>query len=77
MALAGFIICLILLAAAGICMPTRPRASGALFILLGVWSSVLRLSAGSGARPVPWLAALAIGAFWIALGTRYILRKPA
>jgi len=76
MALAGFIIWLILLAAAGICMPTRPRASGALFILLGVWSSVLRLSAGS-ARPVPWLAALAIGVFWIALGTRYLLRRPA
>ena len=76
MALAGFIIWLILLAAAGICMPTRPRASGALFILLGVWSSVLRLSAGS-VRPVPWLAALAIGVFWIALGTRYLLRRPA
>ncbi len=77
MALAGFVVWLTLLAAAGICVPTRPRASGALFILLGVWSSVLRLSAGSGARPVPWLAALALGVFWIALGTRYLLRKPA
>ena len=76
MALAGFVIWLILLAAAGICMPTRPRASGALFILLGVWSSVLRLAAGE-VRPIPWLAALGIGVFWIALGTRYLLRRPA
>jgi hypothetical protein len=77
MALAGFVIWLMLLAAAGIYMPTRPRAAGALFILLGVWSSVLRLSAGSGARLGPWLAALAIGVFWIALGMRYFLRRPA
>jgi hypothetical protein len=77
MALAGFVVWLMLLAAAGICMPTRPRTSGALFILLGVWSSVLRLSAGGGVRPVPWIAALGIGVFWIALGTRYLLRRPA
>ena len=77
MALAGFVVWLMLLAAAGICMPTRPRTSGALFVLLGIWSSVLRLSAGGAARPVPWIAALGIGVFWIALGTRYLLRRPA
>jgi hypothetical protein len=77
MALAGFVVWLTLLAAAGICMPTHPRTSGALFVLLGIWSSVLRFSAGSAARPVPWIAALGVGAFWIALGTRYLLRPPA
>jgi hypothetical protein len=76
-ALVGFVIWLMLLAAAGISLPARPRASGALFILLGIWSSVLRLSAGGDAPPVSWLAALGIGVFWIALGTRYLLRTPA
>ena len=77
MPLAGFVVWLMLLAAAGMCLPTRPRTSGALFILLGIWSSVLRLSASGESRPVPWLAALGIGVFWIALGTRYLLRRPA
>ena len=76
MALAGFVIWLTLLALAGICLPRRPRVSGALFILLGIWSSVLMFAAGGHARPVPWLAVLGIGVFWIALGTRY-LRRPA
>jgi hypothetical protein len=76
-ALAGFVIWLTLLAAAGMCMPTRPRTSGALFILLGIWSFVLRLAAGGDVRPVPWLAALGIGVFWIALGIRYLLKRPA
>ena len=77
MALAGFVVWLLLLAAAGICMPRRPRTSGALFVLLGIWSSALRFSAGGAARPVPWIAALGIGVFWIALGTRYLLKRPA
>jgi hypothetical protein len=77
MALSGFVIWLILLAAAGIRMPARPRASGALFILLGIWSSVLRLAANGEVRPIPWLAALGIGVFWSALGARYLLRRPA
>jgi hypothetical protein len=77
MALAGFVIWLTLLAAAGICLPTRPRLSGAFFILLGIWSSVLRLAARGEARPLPWIAALGIGVFWIALGARYLVRRPA
>jgi hypothetical protein len=77
MALAGFVIWLTLLAAAGICLPTRPRLSGAFFILLGIWSSVLRLAARGEARPLPWIAAFGIGVFWIALGARYLVRRPA
>jgi hypothetical protein len=77
MALAGFVVWLTLLAAAGICMPTRPRMAGALFILLGVWSSVLKFSARGAARPVSWVAAFGMGAFWMALGTRYLLRRAA
>jgi len=77
MALTGFVIWLMLLAAAGMCMPTRPRTSGALFILLGIWSSVLRLTASGNVRPLPWLAAIGIGVFWMALGTRYLLRRAA
>jgi hypothetical protein len=77
MALAGFVIWLALLATAGMCLPTRPRTTGAFFILLGIWSSVLRLAASGNARPLPWLAALIIGVFWLALGARYLVRRPA
>jgi hypothetical protein len=76
-ALAGFVIWLVLLAAAGVCVPTRPRTSGVFFILLGLWSSVMRLLSIGAARPLPWFAALGMGLFWIALGTRYLVRRPA
>jgi hypothetical protein len=77
MAFAGFVIWLTLLATAGTCLPTRPRTSGLFFILLGVWSSVMRLVASGESRPLPWLAALGIGVFWVVLGTRYLVRRPA
>lgn len=74
MALTGFVIWLGLLAAAGLCFPRRPQMTGVLFILLGVWSSVLRLAASGGARPVPWFTALGMGAVWFAIGISHIRR---
>lgn len=76
MGLAGFVIWLTLLATAGICLPTRPRASGLFFILLGLWSSVMRLLSIGAARPLPWFTAIGMGVFWIALGARYMVRRP-
>ena len=77
MALTGFVIWLALLAAAGLCFPTRQRASGVFFILLGAWSAVMRLAAARTTQPLPWAAALALATFWLALGLRQIVRRPA
>ena len=77
MALGGFVIWLVLLAAAGLCFPTRARASGILFILLGAWSAVLRLTAAGTTQLLPWAAASALAAFWFALGIRQLVRQPA
>ena len=68
----GFTIWLGLLSAAGLCFPRRPHVTGMLFILLGVWSVVLRLAALGGARPVPWGVALGTGVIWFALGIRLL-----
>ena len=46
-----------LLAAAGLCYPRRPRATGALFIILGVFSIVL----GFLHNPDRWLAPVGAG----------------
>ena len=77
MALAGFVIWLIAPGRGGDLYADASPCVRRVVHPAGVWSSVLRLSAGGAARPVPWIAALGIGVFWIALGTRYLLRRPA
>lgn len=74
MALTGLLIWLAVLTAAGLCFPRRPHITGILFILLGVWSSILRLVASGSARPVPWFTALGMGAVWFAIGISHIRR---
>ena len=74
MALMGFVVWLGLLAAAGLCFPRRPHVTGVLFILLGVWSSVLRFGANGGARPLPWLSVLAAGGIWLGIGISHLVR---
>jgi len=67
----GFACWLAILMAAGLCYPRKPRASGALFLLLGVWSvflQVLSNPAGSVLRAV-WFPA-----FWFVLGVSYLVR---
>jgi hypothetical protein len=60
----------LLLTAAALCYPRRPRLSGALFIVLGGWSIVLRSFSGPGSG----LLALGSGAFWVVLGVSYLVR---
>ena len=56
---------LALAAVAGLCYPRRPRTAGVLFIVLGLFSTMLVLVFNDGNL----LAALGAGAFWIGLGT--------
>jgi hypothetical protein len=67
----GFACWLAILMAAGLCYPRKPRASGALFLLLAVWSVFLQIlssPAGSVLRAV-WFPAC-----WFALGLSYLIR---
>lgn len=63
-----------LLAAAGLCYPRRPRTSGALFIALGLFTTILVLVLSHGSL----LAAVGAGVFWIGLGISYVVkyRRP-
>ena len=74
MPLTGFVIWLGLLAAAGLCFPRRPRLTGLLLIVLGVWSVVLRFWAPGSARPVSIAIALGAGVVWFALGIRHLVK---
>jgi asparagine N-glycosylation enzyme membrane subunit Stt3 len=74
MPLTGFAIWLGLLAAAGLSFPRRPRLAGLLFIVLGVWSIVLRFASVGSARPVSIGIALGAGVVWFAVGIRQLLK---
>jgi hypothetical protein len=70
----GFTIWLGLLAAAGLCFPRRPRLAGLLFVVLGVWSIVLRFVSLSSAGPASIGVALGAGVVWFAVGLRQLLK---
>ena len=70
----GFSIWLIVLAAAGLMFPRRPRLSGALFILLGLLSTALQLVARGNLRPNTVAIALGVAGVWFAIGIRQVRR---
>jgi hypothetical protein len=67
----GFVCWFGILAVAGLCYPRRPRTSGTVFILLGVWSLILQLTART---PVSVLHAFWFAALWFGLGVSYLIR---
>jgi hypothetical protein len=59
-----------LLTAAGLCYPRRPRTAGALFITLGVLSTILV----SVLNHASLLASVVPGVFWLGLGASYLVK---
>lgn len=64
-----------LLTTALLCYPRRPRTAGALFILLGVWTFLLRyLTWGDGRTSTGWWGALDVAALWLAMGLFWLVK---
>ena len=59
----------ILLTAACLVYPRRPRTAATLTVLLGVWTIVARVMGWNQPRsPIGFWPAIALGAFWCGLG---------
>jgi hypothetical protein len=67
--MAAAIVWTILLTAACLVYPRRPRTAAMLTVLLGVWTLVARLMHWNQPRsPIGFWPAMALGAFWFGLG---------
>ena len=63
--------CWLAILMAGLCYPRKPRTSGALFVLLGVWSVLMQVLSGTSGSV---FRAVWFSAFWFALGLSYLTR---
>jgi hypothetical protein len=67
--MAAAIVWTVLLTAACLVYPRRPRTAAVLTVLLGVWTVAARLLQWNQLRsPIGFWPAMALGAFWVGLG---------
>ena len=73
--MAAAIVWTVLLTAACLVYPRRPRTAALLTVLLGAWTVVVRLQQWNQPRsPIGFWAAMALGAFWIGLGVAGLVK---
>jgi hypothetical protein len=73
--MAAAIVWTALLTAACLVYPRRPRTAALLTVMLGVWTVVARLLQWSQPRsPIGFWPAMALGAFWCALGVTGLVK---
>jgi hypothetical protein len=73
--LAAAIAWTVLLTAACLVYPRRPRTAAGLTVLLGMWTVVARLLQWHQPRsPIGFWPAMALGAFWCALGVAGLVK---
>ncbi len=78
--MAAAIVWTVLLTAACLVYPRRPRTAAILTVLLGVWTIVVRLLHWNQPRSqIGFWAGIALGGFWCALGVAGLVkfRTPA
>jgi hypothetical protein len=73
--MAAAIVWTVLLTAACLVYPRRPRTAALLTVLLGVWTVVARLLHWNQLRsPIGFWSAMALAAFWCALGVAGLVK---